>query len=92
MKQNRFYARDDKDSLAFLEEAFKKGFWFVERKSDQKWLTAMVNPATLKEEDWTNDPLKAMKWTNKPLAELEIIRMKLGDSAIATEHLFTNPA
>jgi hypothetical protein len=73
-----------------LEDLFKKGHWFVERVSDQKWLTAMVNPVTLKEEDWTNDPNKAMSFTNKPLAELEIIRMKLGDSAIATEHEFVS--
>lgn len=87
-----FYSRDAEEDLSWLEESFRKGHWFVERKSDQKWLTAFVHPDTLKEEDWTNDPLKAMSWSNKPLAELEIVRMRLQEHAIVTEHEFPNPA
>ncbi len=91
MKAQRFYSRANENDIDYLFESFRKGHFFVERKSDNKWLTAMVNPNTLKEDDWTNDPLKAMDWSNKPLAEAELIRMKLGDSAIVTEHEFIDP-
>lgn len=85
---NRFYSKATDEDLEFLEQSFRKGTWFVERVSDHKWLVAWVNPDTLSENDWTDDPSKAMPWTSKPMAELEIIRMKLGDTAISTEHVF----
>lgn len=88
----RFYSRDERGSLEHLEESFRKGHFFVERKSDHKWLVPMVHHSTVHQEDkWTSDPLQAMDWDTKPQAELEIIRCKISDIAIVTEHEFINP-
>ena len=88
---SNFYSRSRRRDIEDLMESFKPGHYFVERKSDNKWLVPFCTPEYPKEEDWTNDPNKAMSWRTKPLAELEIIRMKLGDSCLVTEHEFIDP-
>lgn len=91
MEQSNFYSRSEHGDIEDLMESFRPGKYFVERKSDNKWLVPFCRPDTLNEEHWTSDPNKAMSWRTKPLAELEIIRMKLGDSALVTEHEFVDP-
>lgn len=91
METSNFYSRSKRGDIEDLENSFKPGKYFVERKSDNKWLVPFCHPNTLNEEHWTNNPNNAMAWRTKPLAELEIIRMKLGDSALVTEHEFVEP-
>lgn len=85
MSEHEFFSRSGNDEIKTMLEMFRNGIFFVERKSDQKWLTPL--------REWTNDPLKAMRHTTKPDAELELIRAKLDstDEYLVTEHEFIEP-
>lgn len=84
MKEQGFFSRNGREDLVFLEEAFREGVYFIERKADQNWLTESG--------DWTNDPHKAQQFNQKHKARLRIIelivkKVNMSD-CIVTEHIF----
>ena len=82
---NRFYAKDDLDSLGKLDEDFcgRDGYvWFIEQEGTQLWL--------MENGELTNDPNKCMQFKAKMIAVTEKIRRKIYNGYTVTEHEFTN--
>jgi hypothetical protein len=87
MTESNFFNRDDDAAIEALERIFnKKGIFFIEHNETRQWYVCLKDY----KEQWTNDPLKAMRFETEGRAMTYKIKLGIRNT-IVTEHEFDSP-